>query len=188
MKILETAYKNRLIPIRNEIPESSAEYSAAAVLILLVEINAHWNILFTRRTNEVSTHQGEVSFPGGAFEKGDISLLHTAIREAKEEIGVDIDCVQILGRLGIHQTISRFSVYPFVGILTCEPIFDLNKAEVERVFLIPVDWLKDEKNFYMLDHDVYGHIVKNVLHYYDYEGEHLWGLTARITQELLEIL
>ena len=188
MKIIESDLRNKLIPIQDELPELNSEFSVAAVLILLVKNNDGWNILFTRRTNEVSTHQGEVSFPGGAFEKGDNSYFHTAIRETEEEIGVTSECIHILGRLGIHQTISRFSVYPFVGILTCEPVININKTEVERVFLIPVDWLKDEKNFYLLDHDVYGHIVKNVLHYYDYEKEHLWGLTARITQELLELI
>lgn len=166
--------------------EAETSEFAAAVLILLVKDGDDWRIVYTRRTTNVRTHQGEVSFPGGAYEPGDDSMLQTALRETYEEIGVKPDCVRILGALDPVRTISNFMVYPFVGILECEPIFEINTDEVERLFMIPINWLKDPANFYEQDHLVENQFIRRVIHYRNYEGEHLWGLTARITQHLLE--
>ncbi len=168
--------------------QDNSRATAAAVLILLVKVNDDWNVVYTRRTNEVRTHQGEVSFPGGAFEIGDQTLADTALRETWEEIGVDPNCIKILGGLNPTKTISGYFVYPFVGILACLPGFKINREEVERVFLIPIKWLMDDNNTYEKDHILNEQIVKKVIHYRDFDGEHLWGLTARITQEVLALL
>jgi 8-oxo-dGTP pyrophosphatase MutT (NUDIX family) len=165
----------------------SSDQTPAAVLILLVYFREKWNILFTRRTSKVRTHQGEVSFPGGSYEQEDRALLKTALRETWEEIGISPDCIKILGELNPYKTISNFLVYPFVGKLTCELNFDMQSDEVERVFLIPVDWLKDKAHFYEDEYTLDGHTFRKVIHYKDYDGEHLWGLTARITQEILSL-
>ncbi|PKN97185.1 MAG: CoA pyrophosphatase [Chloroflexi bacterium HGW-Chloroflexi-4] len=161
--------------------------NAAAVLILFVNVSDEWNIVYTRRTNNVRTHQGEVSFPGGAYEPEDASMVSTALRETYEEIGIKPECIRILGGLDPVRTISNFTVYPYVGILECEPTFLINFNEVERVFMIPLKWLTDPLNFYEQDHLVEQQFIRRVVHYNDFEGEHLWGLTARITQQLLEI-
>jgi len=92
-----------------------------------------------------------------------------------------------LGGLEPVRTISNFIVFPYVGILECEPLFLINLNEVERVFMIPLKWLTDPLNFYEQDHLVENQFIRKVVHYHDFEGEHLWGLTARITQQLLEI-
>ena len=161
--------------------------SAAAVLILLVKDSDEWKIVYTRRTTAVRTHQGEVSFPGGSYEKEDDTMVRTALRETYEEIGVAPECIRILGGLDPIRTISNFMVYPFVGIMECAPEFVINPDEVERLFMIPLKWLENPKNFYKQDHLIESQYVRKVIHYNNYEGEHLWGLTARITQHLLEI-
>lgn len=168
-------------------PAAGAIESAAAVLILLVKENDDWKIVYTHRTTGVRTHQGEVSFPGGAYEKSDNTMIQTALRETYEEIGVAPECIRILGGLDPIRTISNFMVYPFVGIMECAPEFVINTDEVERLFMIPLKWLENPENFYEQDHLVENQFVRKVIHYRNYEGEHLWGLTARITQQLLEI-
>ena len=169
-------------------PKSEDFESAAAVLILLVKVRGDWNIIYTRRTSGVRTHQGEVSFPGGAFEEADEFMGQTALRETYEEIGVNPDCIRILGGLDPIRTISNFVVYPYVGIMECTPEFVINSEEVERLFMIPLSWLENPDNYYDQDHLVENQFIRKVIHYRNYEGEHLWGLTARITQQLLELV
>jgi 8-oxo-dGTP pyrophosphatase MutT (NUDIX family) len=188
MEDIEKILNKLLKPAESsKVPASSGE-STAAVLILLVKENDEWSIVYTRRTNGVRTHQGEVSFPGGGYEKQDESFCQTALRETREEIGVDPNCIKILGGLDPTKTISNFLVYPFVGILTCQMEFTINPDEVERVFLIPMKWLMDQSNFYEREHKADQQVFRRVIHYKDYDGEHLWGLTARITQEVLALL
>lgn len=187
MEELEKQLSRILIQPNPALPEAETRAFAAAVLILLVKDNIHWKIVYTRRTTNVKTHQGEVSFPGGAYEPGDGSMLKTALRETYEEIGVKPECIRILGGLDPIRTISNFVVHPYVGVLECDPEFVINTDEVERLFMIPLDWLKNPENFYEQDHLVENQFIRKVIHYHDFEGEHLWGLTARITQHLLEI-
>ena len=168
-------------------PSAVTADSAAAVLILMVKESDDWKIVYTRRTNNVRTHQGEVSFPGGAFEADDGSMIQTALRETFEEIGIKPECISVLGGLEPIRTISNFVVYPYVGVLDCSPEFVINSDEVERLFMIPLNWLKNPDNFYMQDHLVENQYVRQVIHYRNFDGEHLWGLTARITQQLLEV-
>ena len=185
MTDLESILVERLNPVEDTLPIEIEKDTTAAVMILLAEQNGAWNIVYTRRTNEVKTHQGEVSFPGGSYESQDKSLAQTALRETMEEIGIEPDCIKLLGGMDPHKTIYDFLVFPFVGILQCASEFTMNPAEVDRVFMIPLNWLMDSNNYYEKDHMIYGQDVRSVLHYHDFLGEHLWGLTARITREIL---
>jgi peroxisomal coenzyme A diphosphatase NUDT7 len=173
---------------KHTIPQMLDGRSAAAVLILLVKINQEWNIIYTRRTHAVSTHQGEVSFPGGAYEEQDQTLVQTALRETWEEIGIEEENIKILGGLDPVITITNYLVFPFIGMMKDLVDFKINENEVERVFLIPILWLKDRSNYYEQDHLINHSMVKKVIHYKDFKDEHLWGLTARITQQLLELM
>lgn len=185
---IEKALRQKLNQDSGLIPQECLGGTAAAVLILLVKVNDQWNIIYTRRTNGVRTHQGEVSFPGGAYEKSDSSLVQTALREANEEIGVRSESITVLGGLAPYTTISKFRVYPFIGILNGTFEFTINKDEVGRVFFIPVDWLNNPKNYYIKEHIINDIHVTNVIHYVDFDGEHLWGFTARVTQQILELI
>ncbi len=161
---------------------------AAAVLILLVNLAGRWHIVYTRRANGVRTHQGEVSFPGGAWEPGDGNLAQTALRETMEEIGIPPDCVTILGAMSSYRTITNYLVHPIVGILNCPMEFNLNFDEVERAFTIPIDWLSNSDNFFEKDHTLNHNLIRRVIHYKDFDGEHLWGFTARVTQDILALI
>jgi len=185
MDSFEKRLASKLKPIEQILPNSLDFSNLAAVLILFVHYEGNWKILFTRRANGVKTHQGEVSFPGGSWEPGDASLAETALRETREEIGVAEERIKLLGEMDPHLTVYGYTVFPFVGVLDSLSNFIISTDEVERVFSIPLEWLLDRENSYTMDHELFGKKVKQVLHYKDYDGEHLWGLTARITQDIL---
>src|SRR5215208_3661917 len=89
----------------------------AAVLVPLVWHDEEWHLLFTRRTDRVQSHKGQVSFPGGACDEGETTPEQTALREAEEEIGLYAQDVKVLGRLANMITISHFRVTPVVGVI-----------------------------------------------------------------------
>jgi len=166
----------------------SPDSSCAAVLIPLVFEDNEWHLLYTRRSSNVASHQNEVSFPGGSFENQDIDLERTALRETFEEIGIKPDAISIIGALDYSLTITGFKVYPFVGILKWPTILKINTREVHSVFTIPISWLLDPKNYYESDYfnPTFGN--RKVIHYQEFKGEHLWGYTARLTQQFLELI
>ena len=157
----------------------------AAVLVPLFWQNDEWHLLFTRRTERVDSHKGQVSFPGGACDEGETTPEQTALRESREEIGIRAQDVRLLGRLGKLVTITDFLVTPVVGVIPCPYVFCLESAEVARVFSIPLDWLNDAANrwqFYLPDRK------RNVIAYHPFDGELLWGATARMTINFLRAI
>ncbi|MDD5168046.1 MAG: CoA pyrophosphatase, partial [Syntrophales bacterium] len=120
----------------------------AAVLIPLIRMPIEsggpgWHILYTRRTDLVEHHKGQVSFPGGRRDPGDSSPEATALREACEEIGLNPADVHILGRMDDFLTVSNYRVTPVVGTMPWPYPLTLSPNEVSRVFTVPVDWLAD---------------------------------------------
>ena len=144
-----------------------------------------WQVLYTRRTQQVESHKGQVSFPGGACDEGENTPEQTALREAQEEIGVDPAQVNILGRLANLITISNFRVTPVVGALHWPTVFRLNKGEVERVFTVPLTWLADAGNRWEF---TFPGRKRSVIVYHPYDGELVWGATARMTVDFLHTL
>ncbi len=180
--------KQKLIHSNFEPIPNSEKYSTAAILIPLVTLNGEWHLVFTRRTNSVRTHQNEVSFPGGSFEPSDINIEYTALRETNEEIGISSEGIEILGALPPLSTITGFSVFPFVAILAWPTLMKINNSEVDSVFTIPLNWLMNDDNHYEEDYynEKYG--IRRVIHYKDYQGEHLWGFTANVVRELTDLI
>ena len=160
----------------------------AAVLVPLLRMEDHWSLLFTRRTETVNSHKGQVSFPGGAADPGDPSPEATALREAYEEIGLFPENVRLFGRLLSRPTISRFLITPVVGKLGWPGDFHLSPHEVSRLFTIPLGWLSDPANHEERPRTTPGGYYENVIYYQPYDGEILWGITARITLDLLAAL
>ncbi|HEX9091193.1 MAG TPA: CoA pyrophosphatase, partial [Anaerolineales bacterium] len=154
-----------------------------------------WNILFTRRTNSVAEHQGQVAFPGGRSDPTDTTPEMTALREAHEEIGLDPKQVRILGRMDSMWTISNYLVTPIVGVIPWPFPVQLEETEVSTVFSIPLDWLADPANHEVRYRDIPNPIAKilhrdvhPVIYFEPYNNETLWGVSAEITQRLIEIL
>ncbi len=161
---------------------SESRLKCAAVLVPLVRESDRWSLLFTRRTDHVESHKGQVSFPGGGCDDDETTPEQTALREAQEEIGIDPAAVRVLGRLANLITISSFRVTPVVGVLAWPSVLRVGPSEVERVFTIPLDWLADRRNRWE-----FGLPGRNrtLIAYHPYDGELLWGATARITVDFL---
>ena len=169
-----------------EIPvKPSTRLKNAAVLVPLTYVQDEWHLLFTRRTDHVQSHKGQVSFPGGACDEGETTPEQTALREAEEEIGMRPMDVTILGRLSKLITISSFRVSPIVGVIPWPYAFKVASIEVARVFTIPLLWLSDRNNyweFFLRDSE------RSLIAYHPFDGELLWGATARMTVSFLKTI
>ncbi|NPV56740.1 MAG: CoA pyrophosphatase [Anaerolineae bacterium] len=171
----------------NRVSENK-NYKQASVLLLLVSKDDETSLLFTRRTERVLDHKGQVSFPGGARELQDGDQIETAIREANEEIGVLPQQITVLGCLPGMETISHYYISPIVGWAPWPIDLVINPIEVERVFLIPLTWLMARENSYTRRLSIRGAGYDDVLFFKPYEGEVVWGITARITCSLFQAL
>lgn len=168
--------------------ELGLQRQPAAVLVPFVEVDGIWHLLFTKRTNGVAKHQGEISFPGGAAEEADRDLIETAVRETCEEIGIPGSRINVLGVLDPVPTVSNYCVLPVISIVEWPQTLYLNHNEVENILLIPVDWLKDADNWYEDDFYYEPGKYKKVIHYRDFQGDHLWGITARLAQAAISYM
>ena len=165
------------------------EPKPAAVLIPLLVKEGTWHVLLTRRNADLPEHSGQVAYPGGRVDPEDPSLEATALREAEEEIGLNPADVHILGRLKRYLTITNYLVTPVVGTIPWPYDFHIHEKEVSRVFTIPIDWLVDPTNF---DEQLRTlpppHPPVPVIYFHPYDGETLWGASARFTLCLIQSL
>ena len=172
-------------------PKAETEWDAtpAAVLIPMYQEDGDWKLLFTRRTNSVDVHAGQVSFPGGQIEDADVSIVATALREAQEEIGLNPEDVETLGQLNPLFTVTQFLVTPVVGVIPWPYPLRTSPTEVARTFGVPIRWLADPSNLEVKEREplVPGRSIR-VYYFKEYEGETIWGVTARITVNLLQML
>lgn len=169
-----------------EFPTAEFEGRMAAVLVPLVNVDGEWNLLFTHRSDELLDHKGEVSFPGGSVEKQDQNFAQTALREAFEEVGLTAGKVQILGALHTFRTISNFCLKPIIGVVQWPVELANNPSEVVRSFYIPIQWLAEKNHWQEIPRKLSNGQTVPVIIYDDYDGEKLWGISARITQEFLK--
>jgi len=161
----------------------------AAVLIPFVRIEDAWHLLFTRRTDHLPEHSGQVAFPGGRSEPQDATPEQTALREAEEETGIQAGDVRILGRLQEFITITNYRVTPIVGAIPWPYALRLQGEEVSRAFTIPLSWLADEANHEERERQLFNpQMHAKVIYFKVYDGELLWGVSARFTMALLEAL
>lgn len=158
----------------------------AAVLILIFRHEGQWQVLFTRRSGTVSTHQGQIAFPGGRIDIEHENARVAALREAREEIGLATRHVSILGSLPAYPTVTGYNILPFVATIPWPCPLQANPDEVTRLFSIPIHWLLDGKH-QQEKSGRYPDINKPIKYaaFTPYSGEIIWGATARITIELL---
>jgi 8-oxo-dGTP pyrophosphatase MutT (NUDIX family) len=161
----------------------------AAVLIPLLKVNSGWHILFTRRSASLPEHSGQVAFPGGRSDPHDTGPEHTALREAWEELGILPTDVQVLGRLNDFLTITNYLVTPVVGQIPWPYPLIPAAHEVSHYFTIPIDWLADPANYREIERNLPPpNTPMQVIYFNEYNGETLWGASARFTLTLIEIL
>jgi 8-oxo-dGTP pyrophosphatase MutT (NUDIX family) len=161
---------------------------AAAVLVPLFARDGELHLLYTKRSETLPHHRGQVSFPGGRHVAAtDPSLLATALRETEEEIGVAPAHVDVLGPLApIHTMSSNFLVSPFVGVIPHPYAFRPDPREVSEIFSVPVDVLLDPTSAAEEDWIFEGRTLPVVTFRH---GPHvIWGATHRITTSLLDLL
>jgi 8-oxo-dGTP pyrophosphatase MutT (NUDIX family) len=149
-------------------------------------------VLFIRRVvNERDRHSGQVAFPGGRRDAADRDAVATALREADEEIGLAPDALEILLTLDDYTTSSLYRVSPVVARVPWPYDYRAQPSEVDRIFSIPVAWLADPSNLSPRQRQVKrgGDVVETAVLYFDqYDGEVLWGASARIAVALLRAL
>jgi len=159
----------------------------SAVLVPLFLKDGQYHLLFIQRTERVREHKGQISFPGGAYEKTDKTLLNTALREAQEEIGLAPGDVEMLGELDDMLTVStNYLISPFVGLIPFPYNFELDKWETEELIEAPVAALQEKG---CLSEEIEITDGKKVVSYsFKYGDRVIWGATARILQQFLEIV
>lgn len=184
---------------RYQIPQSGKRFRESAVLLpLLLSERETWELLFIVRQTDLSTHSGQIAFPGGKHEAADPSLLHTALRESSEEVGLAAERVEVCGMLDDVPTTDFFAITPVVGMVRGALSLSPSAKEVSDVFSAPLLGLAD----------CYRHAghaewqgIRYVMHEFlwrDFQTSsipgsapglrRIWGATARITYQLLELL
>ncbi len=176
----------RILATRPAMEIDAPELRRACVLIPLIRDRAgQWSILFSRRSDQLQAHSGQIAFPGGAVEAKE-SLEAAAIREAQEEVGIPPEHVDLIGRLDDLVTHSGFLVAPFVGVIT-EPVeYVLQASEVVEVFEVPVEALLDpalpEVRYVSFRDRSYP------AYFYPYGRNEIWGLTGTMLKAFLDLV
>ncbi len=158
----------------------------AAVLVPLFRKNGKCHLLFTKRTDRVKHHKGEISFPGGMVDEDDLSLEKTALREAYEEIGLREDDVQIIGALDDIVTVTEFIVTPFVGLFPYPYPFKPSPVEIAELIEVPLSFLLAKEH--LTEHEISRMGRREIIHAYQYGKHTIWGATARILKQFLDLI
>jgi|WetSurMetagenome_2_1015567.scaffolds.fasta_scaffold24896_4 8-oxo-dGTP pyrophosphatase MutT (NUDIX family) len=161
-------------------------YVQASVLVPLLWRGGDYDVLLTQRTEDVETHKGQVSFPGGVREKGDRTAVETALREAEEELQLPAAAVHVAGLLDDMAIPTGFLVTPVVGLLEHLPPLVPNAAEVVDAFYVPLSFFADGKHGEKEVRRV-GEKAYEVWHYTT-GGRLIWGATAAIIRGLVDRL
>jgi 8-oxo-dGTP pyrophosphatase MutT (NUDIX family) len=165
--------------------EESGEIKYSSVLLLLFPYKEKIYTCLTQRNPNMKHHPGQISFPGGKIEVGESPEL-TAVREAQEEVGISPADVRLLGMLSeLHIPVSGYSIFPYVGWMDYKPDFVLNKDEAEKLILFPLqDFVQNEKISFTEMDTIRGRLT---VPFYPFEGYEVWGATAMILSEFLEL-
>ncbi len=170
---------NRLIN-SPELPESSFRHAAVLIPIACAENGS--SVIFTLRTEHLSSHAGQVSFPGGTQDSDDESIEHTALRECEEEIGLRAESVRVIGRLGNLLMPSGYCVTPVVGLFAAGTPLTPSPQEVAEIFAVPTAIALNPAS-YQRSSMLYRALEREVLEFH-HDGYRIWGATATILHHL----
>ncbi len=175
-----------MLPEGRSLEPSTGSPRLAAVLLLLYPKNNQWHTVFIKRNEYPGHHSGQVSFPGGKRDGNDKDMAGTALREAKEETGIDESEIRLAGPLSpLHIPVSGFHVHPFVGMLFNTPCFSPDSTEVQYLIETPVRNLLNPATRRVTTMVIRGNEVR--VPFYQVKGETVWGATAMILAEFLSL-
>ncbi|MFC2056146.1 NUDIX hydrolase [Chloroflexota bacterium] len=163
-----------------------ASRTSSAVLIPIFYKQEENHILFTKRAETVRNHKGQISFPGGTYEEQDGTLVNTVLRECSEEIGLPAEVIEVLGELDDMPTVStNYIVSPFVAAIPWPHPLRVEPMEVKEIIEVPISVLLDKdcghEGIEILDGEQIG------AYFYHYREDVIWGATARILNQFLNI-
>ena len=166
---------------------NDSKMKVSAVLVPVFVNSGQYHLLFIQRTQRVKNHKGQISFPGGAYEKADGLLLNTALRETREEIGVAPEDIEVLGELDDTLTAtSNYIISPFVGVIPYPYNFLLDKWETEELIEVPIAALLEKGCFSEGITQQNGEEINT--YFFRYGDRNIWGATAKILKQFLEII
>lgn len=181
---------NKMLPPGRRLKSFDHELSSvkqSSVLVLIFPVNDKLYTCLTKRPSTMKYHPGQISFPGGKVEKEDISAEMTALREAREEVGIDTSSIEVLGKLSdFYLEISKFSIHPFLAWSDQKPEFLLNSDEVEELVLFPLSDFIENENILETELQTLTGMLR--VKYFPFNDKMVWGATAMILSELIEIL
>jgi 8-oxo-dGTP pyrophosphatase MutT (NUDIX family) len=161
-------------------------FSRAAVLVPLFKKGEECHLLFTKRTEQVKYHKGQISFPGGMFDKEDSGLEMTARREAFEEIGLKESDIEMIGILDDIVTITQFIVTPYVGFFPYPYAFQVSPIEIAELIEVPLSHLLAPEC--LAEREIMEVGRTDIVVCYQYGTHIIWGATARILRQFLELI
>jgi 8-oxo-dGTP pyrophosphatase MutT (NUDIX family) len=166
-------------------PPASA-LTPAAVLVPLAMRPEGLTVLLTQRTQHLSAHAGQISFPGGRQEASDADSVEAALRESEEEVGLPRDHVEVVGRLDTYITSTGFEVTPVVGLVRTPYPTKLDPFEVAELFEVPLAFIVDPANHRRDSREFKGRL--RTFYVLPYQNRHIWGATAGMLVNLAEVL
>ena len=186
MDALEERMKQRLSR-RTKYHIVNDQLKNAAVIVLLYKKESDYWFLFTRRTETLSNHKGQISFVGGASDGENETILETALRETYEELGIDPKDINVLGELDDTSTItSKYIISPFVATIPHPYQYRINENEIQELIEVPLTVLMDKHNYREETQMLEGREIP--VYIYEYNGYTIWGATARILKQFLKII
>lgn len=191
--------------IKNSVIQPLGVKGKFSILLPIIEKDNKLHLLYEIRAEDMGTQPGEVSFPGGRIENGE-SAREAAIRETEEELGISRDQIEMFGQIDYLVPLFNIALYPFVGYLKIKSLDELNinKAEVKEVFTVPINYfLENEPEThtisckYEINENFPYHLIPDgedydwrdgeyPINFYKYNGNVIWGMTARFTTNLIE--
>ena len=168
------------------LPAMGLKPSAVLVTLRAITDADGFELVLTRRTDDLPSHAGQVSFPGGGTKETDEGPVITALRETHEELGIEPQQVEVIGFLDHLNTITGFHVVPVVGVIPANIELAPSEHEVARVFAVPLDVFLEDSNWIEKIHTYKGsEITMKELHWH---GENIWGATAYMIQRFCSVL